>query len=57
MRKINIDISDKIKGIECDSCDTKFIVSKKTIEAGKTIICPFCSKKERKLHSEGRVNK
>jgi uncharacterized paraquat-inducible protein A len=57
MKQINIDISDNIQGIECDSCDTKFIVSKKTIDSGKTITCPFCSKKENKLLNQSRANK
>ena len=45
MKTIQIDISDNIKGIECTSCDKRFILSKEEFENKGSISCPHCEKK------------
>lgn len=51
MKQIKIDISDNIKGIECDACERKFIVSKEEFEEKKVINCPYCKGNKKKIKS------
>ena len=45
MKTIHIDISDNIKGMECGSCESKFIVSKEEFGKKGAVNCPHCEKK------------
>lgn len=46
MRTIHIDISDNIKGIECRSCEKRFVISKEEFHIKRSVNCPHCDKKK-----------
>lgn len=42
MKKIEIDITDKIVRIECSNCDKTFVESFDNLEVKGSVVCPNC---------------
>ncbi|HLV41469.1 MAG TPA: hypothetical protein VKY37_04260 [Brumimicrobium sp.] len=57
MRTIHIDILDKIKGMECSSCEKRFVITEEEFKIKGTVKCPHCDKKKfTKLKWEEIIN-